>query len=106
MAARMMAGLVADSFWQWHWNFDVVTLRSYLEVAFHFTDFFEGRKSMATQRTHQGACSQICCGESLRALGQKVPLGDRKTLALEPSAKHKWSCGSGVLVLCSSKVMP
>ena len=28
VAARMMAGLVADSFWQWHWNFDVVTLRS------------------------------------------------------------------------------
>ena len=54
----------------------------------------------------QGACSPTCCGESPRALGQKVPLGDQKTLILDPSAKLLWSCGSGFLVLCNSKVMP
>ena len=68
--------------------------------------FLWGQEKHGHAANTQGACSQICCGESPRALGQKVPLGDRKTLALEPSAKHKWSCGSGVLVLCSSKVMP
>ena len=54
----------------------------------------------------QGACSPTCCGESPSALGQKVPLGDQKTLILDPSAKLLWSCGSGFLVLCNSKVMP
>ena len=71
MAARMMAGLVADSFWQWHWNFDVVTLRSYLEVAFHFTDFFEGRKSMATQRTHRELAPRYAAGKVLVPWGRK-----------------------------------
>ena len=54
----------------------------------------------------QGVRSQICCGESPRALGQRVPLGDQKILTLEATAKHMLSCGSWALVLCSSKVMP
>ena len=91
--ASRMAGLVADSFWKFG---GCISLHRFLW----------GQEKHGHAANTQGACSQICCGESPRALGQKVPLGDRKTLALEPSAKHKWSCGSGVLVLCSSKVMP
>ena len=45
----------------------------------------QGKHGHAAHR--QGACSQICCGESPRALGQRVPLGDQKTLILQPSAK-------------------
>ena len=67
---------------------------------------FWGQEKHGHAVNTQGACSQLCCGESPRALGQKVPLGDRKTLTLELTAKHMWSCGSGVSVLCSSKVMP
>ena len=65
-----------------------------------------GQEKHGRAANTQGACSHICCGESPRALGQKVPLGDRKTLTLELTAKQTRSCGSGVLVLCSSKVMP
>ena len=86
---------------------------SFVQIVFwrlHFTIFhlrvFRGQEKHGHAVNTQGACSQICCGESPRALGQRVPLGDRKTATLEPSAKHKWSCGSGVSVLCSSKVMP
>ena len=65
-----------------------------------------GQKKHGHAAHTQGACSPTCCGESPRALGQKVPLGDQKTLILDPSAKLLWSCGSGFLVLCNSKVMP
>ena len=56
-----------------------------------------GQKNMATQRT-RGACSPTCCGESPRALKQKVPLG--------PSVKFLWSSGSWCLVLWNNKVLP
>ncbi|CAE8596324.1 unnamed protein product [Polarella glacialis] len=35
----------------------------------------------------RGAFSFSCCGESPRALGQKVPAGDRKALAMMPAVK-------------------
>ena len=76
-------------------------------VAFNMQCILWGQeKHGPLQRHTQGACSHICCGGSPRALGQKVPLGDRKTLTLGLTAKQTQSCGPGVLVLCSSKVMP
>ena len=105
--ARLVIGgrIVLTLSSQWRWSF--------VQIVFwrlHFTIFhlrvFRGQEKHGHAVNTQGACSQICCGESPRALGQRVPLGDRKTATLEPSAKHMWSCGSGVSVLCSSKVMP
>ena len=94
----------------WHCPHNDVGAVQIVSWRLHFTIFhlrvFRGQEKHGHAVNTQGACSQICCGESPRALGQRVPLGDRKTATLEPSAKHKWSCGSGVSVLCSSKVMP
>ena len=75
-------------------------------VAFNMQCILWGQEKHGRAANTQGACSHICCGESPRALGQKVPLGDRKTLTLGLTAKQTQSCGPGVLVLCSSKVMP
>ena len=75
------------------------------KVAWHL-QLFGGQDKHGHAADTQGACSQICCGESPRAFGQRVPLGDQKTLTLEPTSKHMLSCGSCALVLCSSKVMP
>ena len=75
-------------------------------VAFNMQCILWGQEKHGRAANTQGACSHICCGESPRALGQKVPLGDRKTLTLGLTAKQPQSCGPGVLVLCSSKVMP
>ena len=61
--------------------------------------FLGGQDKHGHAADTQGACSQICCGESPRALGQRVPLGDQKTLTLEPTSKHMLSCGSCALVL-------
>ena len=45
----------------------------------------------------QGARSQRCCGESPRALGQRVPAGDCRApawpLAVKPRAELKWPAG-------------
>ena len=65
---------------------------------------FGGQDKHGHAANTQGACSQIRCGESPRALGQKVPLGDQKTFTLEPSAKLWWSCGSGVWSFAAAKL--
>ena len=72
----------------------------------HWSPHLGGQDQHGHAADTQGACSQICCGESPRAFGHRVPLGDQKILTLEPTAKHMLSCGSWALVLCSSKVMP
>ena len=69
-------------------------------------EFSEGRKSMATQWTHRELAPRYAAGKVPVPWGRECHWGDRKTATLEPSAKHMWSCGSGVSVLCSSKVMP
>ena len=65
---------------------------------------FGGQDKHGHAANTQGACSQIRCGESPHALGQKVPLGDQKTFTLEPSAKLWWSCGSGVWSFAVAKL--
>ena len=72
----------------------------------HWICSFGGQDKHGHAANTQGACSQIRCGESPRALGQKVPLGDQKTFTLEPSAKLLVELWFWCLVLCSSKVMP
>ena len=74
-----------------------------LECCIEFAAF-AGQDKHGHAANTQGACSQIRCGESPRALGQKVPLGDQKTLTLEPSAKLWWSCGSGVWSFAAAKL--
>ena len=113
VAACMMSRMVAGLSWhcpeQWRWSFVRLVILCYF-WRLHLTIFhlrvFRGQEKHGHAVNTQGDCSQICCGESPRALGQRVPLGDQKTLTPESSAKHMWSCGSGVSVLCSSKVMP
>ena len=58
---------------------------------------------MATQRTHRELAPRYAVGESPRDFGQRVPLGDQKTLALELTAKLLWSCGSGSWSFASAK---
>ena len=40
----------------------------------------------------QGARSSSCCGESPRALAQKVPVGDHKVSAISLQGSLVWSC--------------
>ena len=47
---------------------------------------FGGQKKHGHAVNIQGVRSQKCCGESPRALGQKVPLGDQKAQTLEQTA--------------------
>ena len=42
-----------------------------MEVAFHFTDFFEDRKSMATQRTHRELAPRYAAGKVPVPWGRK-----------------------------------
>ena len=107
------ASIRCGSFYLWHLNSSTLAIHyinrflyvSDLECCIEFAAF-GGQDKHGHAANTQGACSQIRCGESPRALGQKVPLGDQKTFTLEPSAKLLVELWFWCLVLCSSKVMP
>ena len=49
--------------------------------------FFWGQRKHGHAAHRQGACSSQSCGESPRALGQRVPLGDQQAWVQELTAK-------------------
>jgi hypothetical protein len=53
----------------------------------------------------RGARSYLCCGESPRAAGQRVPAGDRKALAKVPAARPLAEPQHQARVVCSSTAM-
>lgn len=48
-----------------------------------------GRGSTASQRSYGELAPKSCCGESLRASGQRVPLGDRAALISRSQRYHE-----------------
>ena len=108
------AGMRCDSFYLWHLIRQLQQYRLSTAACTFLTwnvalnvqllSAFGGQDKHGHAANTQGACSQIRCGESPRALGQKVALGDQKTFTLEPSAKLWWSCGSGVLSFAAAKL--
>ena len=53
----------------------------------------------------QGARSYLCCGESPRAAGQRVPAGDRKALAKVPAVRPLAEPQHRAGAVCSSTAM-
>ena len=92
MAACMMAGLVADSFWQWHWNFDVVTLRSIWRL--HFTSQISLRAGKAWPRSeHTGSLLPDMLRGKSPCLGAESATGrpeDLGTRAISEAQVELW----------------
>ena len=92
MAARMMAGLVASSFWQWHWNFDVVTLRSIWRL--HFTSQISLRAGKAWPRSeHTGSLLPDMLRGKSPCLGAESATGrpeDLGTRAISEAQVELW----------------
>ena len=62
--------------------------------------FFWGQRKHGHAAHRQGACSSHSCGESPRALGQRVPLGDQQAWVQELTAKlfaEVWFLSTGHL---------
>ena len=62
--------------------------------------FFWGQRKHGHAAHRQGACSSQSCGESPRALGQRVPLGDQQAWVQELTAKlfaEVWILSTGHL---------
>ncbi|CAJ1395444.1 unnamed protein product [Effrenium voratum] len=62
--------------------------------------FFWGQRKHGHAAHRQGACSSQSCGESPRALGQRVPLGDQQAWVQELTAKlfaEVWFLSTGHL---------
>ena len=66
--------------------------------------FFGGRKRLAAQRTHRELAPTYAAGKVLVPWGRSAT-GRPEDLDFGLTAKQTQSCGPGVLVLCSSKVM-
>ena len=63
-------------------------------------EFFWGQRKHGHAAHRQGACSSQSCGESPRALGQRVPLGDQQAWVQELTAKlfaEVWFLSTGRL---------